>query len=63
MFIEQPAFLVASLFERKSKPKGKKEREKGRGGGRNNGLIQCFSLHLRTLLTKMLRSEKIGNEK
>lgn len=62
MFIEQPAFLVASLFERKSKPKGKKEREKGRGG-RNNGLIQCFSLHLRTLLTKMLRSEKIGNEK
>lgn len=31
MFIEQPAFLVASLFERKSKPKGKKEREKGRG--------------------------------
>lgn len=60
MFIEQPAFLVASLFERKSKPKGKKEREKG---GRNNGLIQCFSLHLRTLLTKMLRSEKIGNEK
>lgn len=26
MFIEQPASLVASLFERKSKPKGKKQR-------------------------------------
>lgn len=57
MFIEQPASL--SLPRSSSENQSRKEKKNGRG--KNNGLIQCFSLA--PFWQKCVAGEKIGNEK